>query len=181
MIYISQVKQKCIGFHHRGRCCVCEVLWGDSQWFVRAGKRLRERGREIAAGGPQHDWWVWNNWLPSCVFHQTHSSHLTLSLCPPRSLCNCKQRPLGMWFLCDGQKSLSHLWQEYPHICTTTAWILHHLIFPMKKVIFASDKIEYDLIVCNWISLCFYLIESEPRGQHWKYGPCVQLPEVLCK
>jgi len=93
-----------------------------------------ERERGIAAGGPQHDWWVWNNRPPSCVLHQTHSSHLTLSLSPTRSLCGCKQRPLGTWFLCDGQKDLSHLWQEYPPVLPRPGF---HII--------RSSKTENDL------------------------------------
>lgn len=120
----SQRQVLCVWSFVRSFTVVCE-----------RGKAAERKGeREIAAGGPQHDWWVWNNRPPSCVSHQTHSSHLTLSLCPTRSLCGCKQRPLGMWFLCDGQKDLSHLWQEYPRICTTTGWISHHPIFPLENI-----------------------------------------------
>ncbi len=180
MVYISQVKQKWMGFHHRSRCCV----WSFVRSFTvvcESGKAAERKGeREVAAGGPQHDWWVWNNQPPSCVFHQTHSSHLTLSLCPTRSLCGSKQRPLGMWFLCDGQKDLSHLRQEYPRICTTTGWISYYPIFPLKKISLVLMRLNM-IWLCNWISLCFHLIQSGPRGQHWKSDPCVQLPEVLCK
>lgn len=129
-----------------GVVCVkfCEELHSG----LESGKTAERKGeREIAAGGPQHDWWVWNNRPPSCVFHQTHSSHLTLSLCPTRSLCGCKQRPLGMWFLCDGQKDLSHLWQEYPCICTTTGWISHHPIFSLKNISLVLTRL-------NMIWLC---------------------------
>lgn len=168
MVYISQVKQKWIGFHHRGRCCVCEVLWGASHWCERAGKRLREREREIAAGGPQHDWWVWNNRPPSCVFHQTHSSHLTLSLCPTHSLCGCKQRPLGTWFLRDGQEGSSHLVQEYPHIYTTTAWISHHLIFLQKMISLIQTRLNMIWLCAIEYYSIFLWFELEPRGQNWK-------------
>lgn len=69
-----------------GAGVVC--VWAFVRIFTGVCVRERDRGRErVSAGGPQHDWWVWNNRPPSCVFHQTHSSHLTLcvshSFTPP--------------------------------------------------------------------------------------------------
>lgn len=162
----SQRQVLCVWSFVRSFTLVCES--------GKAAEREGERG--IAAGGPQHDWWVWNNRPPSCVFHQTHSSHLTLSLCPTRSLCCCKQRPLGTWFLCDGQKDLSSI-----IIYTTKAWISHHPIFSYRKWSLILTRLNMIWLRAIEYYSIFLWFELEPEGQNWKYDPCVQLPQVLCK
>lgn len=161
----SQRQVLCVWSFVRSFTLVCES--------GKAAEREGERG--IAAGGPQHDWWVWNNRPPSCVFHQTHSSHLTLSLCPTRSLCGCKQRPLGTAFLCDGQKDLSHLWQEYPHTVSISLDFTSSYFSYRKWSLILTRLNMIWLRAIEYYSI-FIWFELEPKGQHWKYDTCVQLP-----